>query len=153
MAIPKTLREAQGAWIGSSKLHLSWNQPPDNILESLSNLSVTLDPIGEFALLDYDWVYEGELQHGQLLLAGSSESGKVTGGWTDSWHQNSAVMALAGTGMEGEVNLSGEYEVEGHPNWGWRFLFELEGEMLAMRMFNVSPEGDEEWAVEAVYGR
>lgn len=153
MAIPKTIRDAAGTWNGNSKLHLSWNQPPENILESFSNLSISLDPIGAFALVDYDWVYEGEMQHGQMLVAGNQDSGDVTGGWTDSWHQNTVVMALSGTGMEDELNLKGEYAVEGHPNWGWRITLAMEGESLSFKMFNVSPEGDEEWAVEGIYAR
>jgi len=153
MAIPKSIRDAQGVWTGNSKLHLSWNQPPENILESFSNLSIALDPIGEFALVDYDWIYKGEMQHGQMLVAGNTESGEVSGGWADSWHQNTAVMALSGTGMDGEINLKGEYAVEGHPNWGWRITLELADESLMFWMYNVSPEGDEEWAVEGTYGR
>lgn len=153
MAIPKTLRDAQGTWNGTSTLHQSWLEAPHNVQESPSNLSISLDPVGSFALVDYDWVYNGELQHGQALISGSTESGEVTSGWSDSWHQNTSVMALAGTGMDGEVSLKGEYAVEGHPNWGWRITFGLDGDRLLFRMFNISPEGDEEWAVEAVYAR
>lgn len=153
MAIPKTIRDAHGTWTGNSKLHLSWVEPPKNVQESYSNLSISLDPLGSFALIDYDWAYNGEMQHGQMIVAGNAENQEITAGWSDSWHQNSAVMALAGVGMSGKVELKGEYAVEGHPNWGWSIEFELEGESLTVRMFNVTPEGEAEWAVEGLYSR
>lgn len=154
MAIPKILKNASGEWRGTSKLHLSWLPKESNVQTSDSTVTVFPDQADSHVAIAYQWQHEGE-QCGTFLLCGSDTSGIVTGGWTDSWHQNTAVMQLAGTGNEDDhVKLAGTYQVEGHPDWGWRIEFERPSEdTLVMKMFNVSPDGEEEWAVSAEYRR
>jgi hypothetical protein len=55
---------------------------------------------------------------------------------------------------EGIVALLGSYSVASSPDWGWRIELELSGiDDLELRMFNISPEGDETPGVLAQYHR
>lgn len=153
MAIPETILNSVGTWRGTSTLNLPWPPGQEKVEDSESTLIIATDPHQKYAHLAYDWAEDGTAQYGHAIIAGSSDSGKVQMAWTDSWHLSSDVMRLVGTGMSGAVNVLGEYEVEGYPAWGWRFTFEQEGENLTMKMFNISPEGEEVWAVSATYER
>jgi hypothetical protein len=58
-------------------------------------------------------------------------------------------MHLVGT----DANCKGSYQVEGYPEWYWRIVFSRDGDTFKMTMFNISPEGEETLAVDAVYQR
>jgi len=145
MAVAKFLQGLSGDYAGESRLNLSWMEDPIRICRSTAHVSV--DPTATFAGIDYEWMYEGERQFGTILAVSE------TGAWTDSWHQSDAAMALAGTSTDLEWNVRGEYKVEGHPNWGWRIVLSPTEGGFRLQMFNLSPEGDEEWAVESEYLR
>ena len=151
MATPKLLLDAVGTWSGNSELHLSWLPEGERVLKSNSTLRVQSDRHNAFAQLHYTWVHDGEEQDGSILIA-ADENGATTAGWSDSWHQSSAVMALNGE-ARATVNLRGHYSVEGHPDWGWRIQLSMSGSSVVLEMFNVSPEGAEEWAVRGTYQR
>jgi len=151
MATPKLLLDAVGTWSGSSELHLSWLPEGERVLKSNSTLRVETDRHNAFAQLTYTWTHDAEEQDGTILVA-SDESGIASAGWSDSWHQSSAVMALKGE-ARATVNLNGHYSVEGHPDWGWRIQLSMSGSSLVLEMFNISPEGEEEWAVRGTYQR
>lgn len=154
MPIPRTIRDAAGSWRGSSKLHLSWLPPEKRVEESSSSLQVKLDRNSTYATIEYTWSQEGTEQEGSLLLCADKKRTCITAGWVDSWHQNNAVMLLSGELSDGAIRLDGKYQVEGHPEWGWAIGFELiSNSKFIMRMINIDPAGNEEWAVEAVYER
>lgn len=155
MAVPPVVKEAEGTWNGISRLHLSWNPEGEQVHESGSVLTIDLDPQGAFATLRYTWEYEGKPQSGQMLIAASSESDQASIGWSDSWHQSGSVMHLIGTGAQGgAVLVKGEYEVEPPPNWGWRIeIHRPDANHLSLLMFNLEPNGTEEWAVECRYAK
>lgn len=149
MATPKLFLDAVGTWAGESQLHLSWLREGERVVKSPSSLRVQSDPNNAFATVTYTWTHDGEEQFGSLLIA-ADEAAVATGGWTDSWHQSSGVMALKGE-AKATVNLNGHYSVAGHGDWGWRIQISRNGSDLVFEMFNISPEGEEEWAVKAVY--
>jgi len=154
MAVPKAVIAMEGSWKGSSKLNLPEDPAVDNVFESGSTLQVESDPLRAFARVAYTWEHDGQWHQGVLLVCGSEASDTVTGAWADSWHQNSSVLQVAGTGIAGDrVSLTGAYSVEGYSDWGWRIDLGLAGEVLELRMTNISPEGDEYWAVQADYER
>lgn len=89
------------------------------------------------------------------MFAGPEAADAVTGAWVDSWHQNTGVMQLDGkVSHTGHVTLNGHYPYEGSADWGWRieFIPSADGP-ITIKMTNISPVGDEEWAVEATYHR
>ena len=143
MAVATFLRSLKGDFAGESRLNLSWQEDPIKICKSTAKLEV--DPSETFAKLEYEWAYEGEKQYGILIAVGD------TGAWTDSWHMGAEAMFLSGSAEAQSFNVKGEYKVEGHPNWGWGIELTPTENGFQMCMFNVSPEGDEEWAVEADY--
>ncbi len=58
------------------------------------------------------------------------------------------------TENDGILNIKGFYTVPEHPDWGWRTVIETENEnSFKFVMYNVSPEGKEDLAVESVYVR
>lgn len=153
MALPNFVSALAGEWSGDSNLHLSWLEEEPRTLGSESRLTFQIAPTGAYALVDYTWTYKDEPQTGHLLLCGTDD-GKLSAGWSDSWHQSTGVMDLQGTGQDNHVTVTGEYEVgEGLPNWGWRIEFQLTGDTLSLRMTNLMPDGPEDWAVEAIYKR
>jgi hypothetical protein len=152
MATLKFLAEMTGDWSGSSELHMSWlEEEEQRIKKGPASVEVELDPSATYAKVNYIWTLEGELQHGSMIVA-SDESGSASAGWVDSWHMSAEVMAMKGT-VDGSVNLLGSYKVEGHPDWGWRIELRREGEELLLLMFNIGPDGTEEWAVRGTYRR
>ena len=154
MAIPKLLRDSTGMWKGPSKLHQEWEKEVSKqVVTSNSSLHIEHDSHATFATLTYTWEYNGKKQEGTLLICGDKAGDHVSGGWSDSWHQNTAVMQLVGTGKNGNpVNLVGSYEVPGSKPWGWRLTITLVQNEIVLKMFNIDPDGkNESWAVEAHY--
>jgi hypothetical protein len=144
---------AEGKWSGTNDLHLSWLPEGERVKSGPIALSMSLGPERAFASIDYTWQYEDGYPMGQMMVCTDS-SGKLTSGWVDSWHMNYAVMALSGTAPTGSLfDLSGEYEVPDHPNWGWRITLGFVDSALELKMFNISPDGEEEWAVKAILNR
>ncbi len=158
MAIPSLARAALGSWSGSSRLNMVW-LPADPIKESLSTLEVSTDPQNTYTTVSYTWAYEGQPMTGMLILAGSktddeASAQQLSGGWTDSWHQNAEIMTLVDVSTsEDVIRLQGSYGPD-TPKWGWRLELEMTGDdKLSFRMVNMDPAGPETWAVDASYQR
>ena len=79
---------------------------------------------------------------------------KVQAFWIDSWHMSDKFMSCDGKYAGDSILMKGFYEVPNHPDWGWRtdIIFSDE-DSFKIEMYNVSPEGEEDLAVEAVYNR
>lgn len=153
MAIPKLIKSSKGSWEGKSRLNQSWLPPEKRIAESKSKFHVDTDAHDTFATITYLWSHEGKSHEGQILLCEGDKSKKVQLGWVDSWHQNTAVMHLAGEeAADGSVKAKGTYDAEGE-TWGWTIAFHLTADTLTMKMENLTPKDEAEWAVEAVYHR
>ena len=55
---------------------------------------------------------------------------------------------------EGLVSVHGTYGAGEGPDWGWRITVEADGpDAFVMRMFNITPDGEEAPAVEATFTR
>lgn len=147
MAIPEKLAPLAGRWKGNNRLHLSWL--PDPILDSDGTAEVRLRVGGQFLEIAYTWSHEDKPQEGVIILGGNNKTDAVSAFWTDSWHMAHQTMLCSGnvTG-DGGVSVMGHYKVEGHPEWGWRTEIVPGDDSFTYRMFNVSPEGEEEIAVE-----
>jgi hypothetical protein len=65
------------------------------------------------------------------------------------------VMACRGAvSNRGEISVLGSYAAPTGPDWGWRIVITPdEGQSLRIVMFNISPDGQEELAVETDYTR
>ena len=147
MAVPKSLHDARGLWQGESRLDQSWLPPEKRVSESPSELHLKAN--AAYATITYTWIYEGEPQEGTMILAGDEKTVEI--GWCDTWHQGSGVMHLAGTAGEA-IKTKGTYDA-GEETWGWTIALSFIGEELRLTMENVTPKGEAEWAVRAMYRR
>jgi hypothetical protein len=112
--------------------------------------AVSLKANGQFLHIEYTWEYEDRLQEGVMLIGCDTQSDAVQAIWTDSWHMSHKFMVSNGTiSDDGRVNVMGYYSVPDHPDWGWRTELHPGKDTFRILMFNVSPEGEEDIAVEA----
>lgn len=127
---------------------------PDPIKECSSTATVATRVNGQCLEIAYSWEYEGEAQEGLIVLCGNGMSDSIKAFWTDSWHSKNVIMPCDGTvSSTGSVNLKGSYSVPNYPDWGWRTEIIPGENSFKYLMFNVSPEGVEEWAVEMDFTR
>jgi hypothetical protein len=138
-----------GSWAGPSDL---WLEPDDDAERSDGTANGHAVLGGSFVRFDYSWAFRGKPQEGSMLIGYEPKAKRYTITLIDSWHLSSASMRQVGMTDEA-IDVFGEYEVEGHPNWGWRTRIDIKDESVTVRMWNVSPEGNEDRAVEAVYRR
>ncbi len=154
MSIPDNFKKLTGIWKGTNRLFTTWIKE-NPVRESESVAKINLAGNEKFLKIEYDWIYENENQEG-LLLIGHDEinSDSVKAFWIDSWHMRDKFMSCDGRFSGNSILMKGFYEVPNHPDWGWRtdILFEDENAFKIV-MYNVSPEGAEDLAVEAEYSR
>lgn len=82
-----------------------------------------------------------------------TKADSVTAVWVDSWHVGDKFMICRGvTEGDGAISVRGSYGVSSGPDWGWRTVVGRGDDgSFRMVMYNVSPDGKEELAVEAIY--
>lgn len=152
MSINEEFAGLTGTWKGTNNLYLSWL--PDPLRRSESEMTVSLKANGQFVQFDYNWAYEGEQQEGLLVLGCDTKSDDVQIIWTDSWHSRHVFMVSDGQVLDdGTVTAKGYYKVPDHPDWGWRTDIQRGDDTIKIVMYNVSPEGAEDLAVETEYSR
>ncbi|HEY0867567.1 MAG TPA: DUF1579 family protein [Fimbriimonas sp.] len=151
MAIDASLIKAEGSWTGTSRLFLPWLPEGEQIKVCDSTLKVQVAPESTYALVTYDWSIDGEPQEGAMVVSANS-NGHHTAGWSDSWHQNSSVLFLLGTGKGTRMEAVYSNDDEGSWTWSVELRFTQEEE-LNLFMTNIHPGGQEDWAVDASYRR
>jgi hypothetical protein len=140
-----------GEWRGTKLLYLE--PPPAPALSSPSKLSVKPVAGGSFLQFDYDWTYKGTEQSG-VLLFGCDEENVASAAWVDSFHMSTKIMSCTGPATDGSAKLSGSYAAPPGPDWGWRITIRsVSPNELAIVMHNISPEGQEDLAVQIDYTR
>lgn len=141
-----------GEWQGTKLLYFS--PPPEPpAATSPSKLSVTPIAGGNFLQFNYDWTYEGDEQTG-VLLFGCDEQNAASAAWVDSFHMSSKIMFSTGTAANGSVDMLGAYAAPPGPDWGWRIAIRsVSKDELQIVMHNISPEGQEDLAVQIDYTR
>jgi hypothetical protein len=126
MSIPESLTQLKGERRGHSSLWLS--------------------PIR------YTWEESDKPQQGLLVVQHNARKNVATGAWTDTWHFRDAFMPCLGTIEDGRLSVKGSYAAPTGPDWGWMIVLEpLTPNGLRMLMYNISPEGVSELAVQADY--
>ena len=128
---------------------------PEKLKESPSSATVRYKMNGQFLSIEYTWEFDGEPQEGLLIVGCDPKSDAVQAVWTDSWHSKNILMLCNGKASEdgGGISVTGSYSVPDHPDWGWRTEI-IPGENgFRYVMYNVTPEGAEEVAVETEFTR
>ena len=140
-----------GNWRGTKQLYLEL--PPAPVTSSSSELSVIAVAGDSFVQLNYVCTYEGEAQTGVLLL-GCDEQNAASAAWIDSFHMSSRIMFCTGSFANGAADLHGSYAAPPGPDWGWRInIRPMSADELQVVMHNISPEGQEDLAVQIDYTR
>ncbi len=141
-----------GVWAGENLLRLSWQTPSE--FKSTGELTAATAVREKFLNITYQWSHEDTPHEGLLLIGFDAENQTANAAWVDSWHQSAKPLLLTGTvGDDKSIDLRGEYEVPNHPNWGWRIRLAPAEDDLTMTMHNITPEGEEDLAVQADYKR
>ena len=151
MSIPQGLERLAGRWRGTNQL---WLHDQDaRVFEAA--IDVKLLPGDRFALLRYTWADEGRPQDGLLLVGANPETGAVWGAWVDSWHMGHSRLELSGAADDPDkLLLRGSYAAPPGPDWGWRIdLIPRGDDRWRLVMYNITPDGVVEPAVEADYER
>ena len=152
MGLHKKLAGLVGEWTGTNRLHTPWL--PETLKESGSTATVRSKMNGQFLTVEYTWSFEGEPQEGMLMLGCDRDSDAVQAVWTDSWHSKDVLMLCNGEiDSDGKISVFGTYSVPNHPDWGWRTELSPGEDAFRYAMYNVSPEGVEEIAVETDFVR
>ena len=93
---------------------------------------------------------EGKPLAGELLIAYESGEKLYRTAWVDSFHTGTAILVSQGNDGGGPIDVSGRWFAgEGQGHWGWRTVIDdsVAG-ALGIRMFNISPEGQEDLGIE-----
>ena len=153
MSIPENFKNLTGEWKGKNRLYTTWIVE-NPVQESDSLASAKMAANEKFLKIEYDWIYEGKNQEGLLLIGSEKDSNEVKAFWIDSWHMSDKFMTCDGSFSDNSILMKGFYEVPNHPDWGWRIDIHFENEKsLKIVMYNVSPDDEEDLAVEAEYSR
>ncbi len=149
MSLIELLTPFAGAWTGSNRL---WMMPGTDPEESAGTATVSFSGQGKFTELRYTWATEGDPEDGFIVLR--ELRGGVQAVWGDSWHTPDGFYLWNGEVLDGVVIVRGNYPAPTGPDWGWRIELDLRlAEQLQMRMVNITPDGEEMLAVQAVYSR
>jgi hypothetical protein len=148
MSALSELITASGTLQGSSRL-----QDPNTgqSEDSISLLTVTPNVGDASVTLHYTWSYQGAPQEGTLRVVGTSQN-QFKASWTDTWHMGEETMGCSGAAHDAGLSLLGSYAAPPGPDWYWRIVIQV-GSLIEITMYNISPEGQEDLAVEAVYRR
>jgi hypothetical protein len=153
MSVPENLSKLVGEWRGTNRLHLSWMAESPFISESKAIINFSAK--GIFLKIEYDWIYENSLQEGMILIGREKDSDLIKSFWIDSWHLSDKFMVSESKAKNGgAISVKGYYTVPDQPDWGWRTVIDSENaDTFRIKMYNVSPDGEESLAVEADYKR
>lgn len=141
-----------GNWSGINHV---WLKPSEDAHISDTMASITSTERSRFLQIRYTWAYDGEPQDGFFLIGSEGEQDLIKAVWTDSWHMQDAMMICHGSRDPlGNLSLLGSYSAPSGPDWGWRILVNSsEPGSLRITMMNITPDGLEMKAVEAIYHR
>ena len=140
-----------GEWRGTKQLY--FGPPPTPPISSASELTVKAVAGGGFLQFAYNWTYEGEQQTGVLLI-GNDDENAASAAWVDSFHMSGKIMSSLGTASETSLDVRGSYAAPPGPDWGWSIAIRcISPNKLQVVMHNISPEGQEDLAVQIDYTR
>jgi hypothetical protein len=152
MGVPGIFSKMVGEWSGTNRLYTPWIEE-NPVRDTDSKATVAFSAQGKFLKIEYDWAFDDAKQEGLILLGNESATQSVKAFWIDSWHMGDKfLVSEGGQNGNGTISIKGFYAVPDHPDWGWRTVIEAKNaDSFTITMYNVSPEGDEELAVEANY--
>ena len=151
MPIPSALAALAGRWTGDNAL---WLNPDAEPRRSAAAAEIAVEAEGQSLSVRYEWEDRGAPQSGILLMVSDAKSDALAASWTDSWHFSHQLMECRGTSSDVSASVHGRYAAPPGDDWGWRLALGATAmDECALRMYNVSPDGDEQLAVEMHFTR
>lgn len=144
----RRLHRLAGAWSGTAR---TWFGPGSPAMEAPWAGEITPLLGGRFVRFTYRSSLEGKPLAGELTVGFHVGEGEWTAAWLDSFHTGTDLMRSVGPKREaGPIGFAGTYfAAPGHPRWGWRTELDDGAEgALRLRMYNVTPDGQEALGVE-----
>ncbi len=151
MSLPSTFSSLTGAWKGTKQL---WLMPGAPAKTSTAMATVSVAASGKFLHVGYTW-QEETLQQGILIMGVEGDNKTVAATWIDSWHNGDRIMnCKGGLTAAGAFSVRANYPAPPGPDWGWRIEVEpVDAARWWLRMFNITPQGEEAKAVEIEFKR
>jgi len=149
MSVNEKLAAIGGTWQCTNKLNFGQGAP---VHESPGTATVSTRVGGQCLEIAYTWAFEGKPQEGLIILDGKTQ--KMAAAWTDTFHYANELMLCRGTVDDsGRVAVTGSYAAPEGPDWHWRTEIEPGDDSFKYMMINITPDGQEEWAVEMDFTR
>lgn len=144
-----------GAWEGPTR---TWFDPSGAPEESRTHANIESLLGGRFVRIDYHSMAMGKPHAGQFIVGFDRTEGLYTSAWVDSFHMSANMMVSTGAPRDdGRVSMLGSYTasmcdeqgVTQKQKWGWRtVIHQPDADTVVLESFNISPEGQEDRAVE-----
>ena len=139
-----------GDWEGRFRI---WFEPGKLVDEAVQRGHIRLVGGGRFLLHEYDGRCNGEPFDGVALWGYHLDDATFECAWAESFGTGTSIMFSVGEVTDGRFRALGSYGA-GSERWGWRTeLSQPDAGHLDIRMFNITPAGDESLAVEINYAR
>ncbi len=146
MSVHEKLASLTGTWKCTNRLNFGHDAP---VHESPCTAAVSTRVGGQCLEIAYEWEFEGKPQGGLIVLDGGSSNNEMAAVWTDTFHYANSLMLCNGTiDDNGRVAVTGSYAAPEGPDWHWRTEIEPGNDSFKYMMINITPDGEEEWAVE-----
>ncbi len=148
------LAQMVGDWEGTVR---TWFEPGK--LADTSPVRGTVRPVlaGRFVVHEYSGTLMGHVMEGVALHGYALHEERFETAWIDSCHNGTRVMLSLGDRPAGGdvASVLGSYPAPDGPPWGWRTEVDVSGapDALAIRHWNITPDGEEALGVEFVYAR
>jgi hypothetical protein len=141
-----------GDWEGRFRLWFEADKLAD---ESLQRGRIRVVGGGRFLLHEYEGRCGGEPFEGVALWGYHLDESAFECAWGESFGTGTSIMFSTGQLRDERFDALGSYgSGAGGERWGWRTeLSQPDADHLDIRMFNISPAGDEALAVEVNYRR
>lgn len=152
------LARMAGRWSGSAKTYVDPSVPEPEVARWQGTIEMVLG--GRFLRFTYASRAMGQPIAGELTLAYEKGDRIYRMSWIDSAHTSSAILVseskpVPESSTASIISAFGTYFAgEGQPRWGWRTELDDQTEgALRIRMFNVTPDGEESLGVDIELAR
>lgn len=136
-----------GEWAGPVT---TWFGPDSAPRRDRWRLSATPALGGRFLRVTYTGTVDGKPHAGQMMVGYHTDQSQWEIAWQDSFHCGTSTLFSVGQGAH--PTALGSYPA-GPERWGWRTELGIEDGAFVVRMYNITPGGEEMLGVEAVLRR